>query len=175
MFFHRHRQIYFVLTYSLWHSFCFTSRKQKWLHYFVTMHSAKKTQWQLQNVFVSASSIPLYFITWGHWTSTIEREDFFAVSFFIVIYFLFSSSNEFSDKKQIQILVDGNDMDKFSIVAIHVESKNIWNLLLFIWNCFLNNKMSRFFVCWKFIHVYICNTDYSTINVTESKQRLKRC
>lgn len=100
---------------------------------------------------------------------------FFAVSFFIVIYFLFSSSNEFSDKKQIQILVDGNDMDKFSIVAIHVESKNIWNLLLFIWNCFLNNKMSRFFVCWKFIHVYICNTDYSTINVTESKQRLKRC
>lgn len=149
--------------------------KTKMITLFCYNAQCKKTQWQLQNVFVSASSIPLYFITWGHWTSTIEREDFLREVFFIVIYFLFSSSNEFSDKKQIQILVDGNDMDKFSIVAIHVESKNIWNLLLFIWDCFLNNKMSRFFVCWKFIHVYICNTDYSTINVTESKQRLKRC
>lgn len=79
---YRHKQIYFVPTYSLWHPFCFTSRTLKWIHYFFSKLSAKKNTMTASKRFCAC--VIYYILLHEVGTMNIYHRErrFFVVNFF---------------------------------------------------------------------------------------------
>lgn len=73
-------------------------------------------------------------------------------------------------EEQTQIHVDTNNMNKFSRVAIYVETKKIGKSTHIIRGGGVIIKCTDFVFS---TFIYICNTDYRTTDVMESKQCLK--